>query len=333
MSVSGTAAEQILEDLISVLITAGSSPTTADITSAYNAFVAGRDLSKPLLTTDTYKVVADEVSSVDKYNAMKVRVQRDLLVAYTELFNLTDSSMKSYDRWVTGSALIEKRLADLDSRIDSLLLLTQDVDDFVHFTEENFTSVDFIDLENSTVTIDPILRRVSIPASNTGATRINLNGLLTKDIEFNVLSRSQLVVVREAPNTSPLYAVHDTEQSWQSRVYMASSAKPVLAEYQITMSEAVDISKIRIQLHASNTGSTIQVTPLLSADGINFTQIASNNFTSAVLKNTVFTCAPTSTKVVKLLLTKISPDTVDGKFYVYEFGATDIAIFSEGYPV
>lgn len=331
MSIATTVANLIMEEVIRDLLKTGTRPTLAAVSEAFATATNGLDLSQPRFLPDTYKVTSSEVSSATKFNSTKMAIWKDLVALYADLYNNTELSVGLLDRWRTEFFSIGRRLEDLDNRVEALLLLSQDANGFKNVIVGQFNTANYVDLANSTARIDPATKRVTIPASRDTATRINLNGLLKSAVEINVVSKKGLYSHSIAPGTDPMNAIRDTDGFWQSRVSSATFKDPVFLEFKITLSELTEISKITIKLLASNQNSAIQITPLLSADGINFQQIDSPTFTINVISEATFCFTPVDVKVVKLLMSKTASDYQDGRAYIYEFGAKEIALFDTGY--
>lgn len=331
MAIGTTAAEQIFENIIKDLILAGKNPLLTDVIKEFLAKTNGKDLNKPFTTVSNFKIALNEESSASKFNKMQDSIFSDLQVLYTELFNITDTSMKYFDRWKAESIAIEKRISDLNARIDSLLLLSKDADNYTSYIEDNFSDANNIDNINSNIVLDPIKQRVFIPITGESPSRISLNTIAPTDVTFNILSTRHLVSRAEAPNSALQYALTDDSRFWQTRVFTNNTTQPVTAELNIKLPSLQKISRISIDLHTGSATSPTQITPLLSSDGSNFLQLKTTEFIKSGLRNIVFTFPATEAQYIKFIMIKDSPDHSDDRFYVYEFGASDIAFFNEGY--
>ena len=146
-----------------------------------------------------------------------------------------------------------------------------------------------------------------------------------------MLTRKNLQADTIAESGEPLNAFTDLSRFWQNRVFMNKPGS-VVSELKVKLGEdPVEFSRITIKLHASNNNSSISITPMLSDDNFNFTQLNSEVTTQSVVNRATFTFPKTSAKYVKFIMAKDGFDHIDGLLYVYEFGADDIAFFNEGF--
>jgi hypothetical protein len=229
------------------------------------------------------------------------------------------------------SKVLEGRLDDLNERICTLLLLEEESAGYFNYVQDTFADRSKIDSTYTTAKIDLVKQRVSIGTSAAGATRTNLNHIQRQDIEFTVLSKNGLVSSVAAPQSDLKHVVSDVQTYWQNRLYMNRPA-PVSVELKIKLGDfSTSISRIDVDLHMSNSNSAVQVTPLLSTDNFNYTQLPIEDFTRSVVDKSTFQFAPQSAKWVKLILTKTGYDLVHNNLYVYEFGVDEVAFFNEGF--
>jgi len=74
--------------------------------------------------------------------------------------------IEDFERWKFDIALFEKRLINLESRIDNLLLIAQGSEGFHSFFVENFTDMSHVDLDNSDVFVDIASRQIYLPSES-----------------------------------------------------------------------------------------------------------------------------------------------------------------------
>lgn len=328
MSIADTYKNEILEEIIRQILDEGITLSLAEIETRYQAFVSNKDLSKPLFNSEDALIISAESFSVKKYNTTNQEVHRDLVVLYKELLNITDDSIKSFDRWRTEILSMQSQIRNLNTRIDNLLR-TQ-IDKTSNFIIENFVDTLQIDLTNTTAFINLNDHTVSLSTSNNNPTRLLLNNLDDTHVQFTVLSRNNLRSVVNV--TPPANALNDQNDFWQTRVLINDSRNTITSELKVQLSNvAVPISRIVFTTHSSNSGGPIQITPLISNDGINFTQLNTSNVTLSVETKGVWSFPSIDVFVVKFIMTKTGYDTIEDNNFVYEFGAQDISFFNENF--
>ncbi len=332
MSIETIYSEIILEKVIKSILDDGLPLTVDSIESRFNDLTANIDLSQPSLDSINSEVATKENASSGKFNSTNQSIQNDLDVAYKTLFDVTNKSILYFDRWRNAANNLESRLQALNLRIDNLLK-TQ-VQKNSHYISDNFIDMSFVDLTNTTTLVDIKSNSVRLQASNNNPTKINLNYLSDSDINFSVLSTRNFKSVTTAPGADVLNALNDQNNFWQSRVVMQTPDEPVTTELKIKLfNEVTNISKISITLHASNNNSPIQITPLISSDGINFNQLSIQNITTSVSVGTFWMFPSIGVTHVKFIMTKSSFDFIDSQSFIYEFGAQDISFYDIGFQI
>ena len=330
MSIAVLYQDKILESLIREILDEGIALTTSELLDRYNEFVASRDLSKPLFNLEAAKVLPLENASAMKWNTTNTELLDDLTIAYKALFEITDTSLVVFDRWRTEIAYLEAQLKSLDSRISNLIGSQTKLNTF--YISEDFVDTSKIDLSNTTAAIDLQYQTVTLSTSTTKATRISLNSIKPEDIQFTVLSRTNLIEAVPAPFGELKNAFLDDDGYWQSRIKTNSSSEPVTCELKVKLSTSiVTLNRIIFKLHSANTGSPVQITPLISTDGINYIQLPINEITLSVNDLATWNFPAQTALFVKFLITKTGYDFVDERNYIYEFGAENIAFYIESF--
>lgn len=325
-----TYVELITEQIIKDILTEGNSPTSAEILQQFTSFTEENDISRPLFVANNYHVDFGEASSASKFNNTNNNIHRDLKVLYRHLIKVSESAMANFDRWRAESNILEGRLEDLQERITSLLLLSNDTAGFFNFMQDNFVDNNKIDLANSDTYINVQKGIVTIGTSVSGATRIDLSTLRDEDVQFTVLSRNNLVSTVSTQGSATRYAVSDVTNYWQERVY-TNKPGPVSAEIKIDLLSSKQISRVDIDLHMANQNSTVQLTPLYSTDNYSWTQLPVTDFTRSVIDKTTFQFSPVTARYIKFIMTKAGFDQVHNELYAYEFGVDEVSLYKEGF--
>jgi hypothetical protein len=332
MGIRDTYAELLTEGIILDILRAGDPPSVSAITEEFNSFTETYDISEPLFDANNYHVEEGEAASVSKYNQGNLDIQRDLKVLYKHLFKISEQALSGFERWRAEAGILEGRLEDLEQRIAGLLLLSHETAGYFNFMQDNFVDASKIDLSQSTACINLAQRNVSIGTSAAGVTRVDLSSLEDKDVEFTVLSQSDLFSHVGAEGSRTKYAVSDARNFWQMRIYMAKPV-PVSVELKVDMTEEKELSRIDVDLHMANQNSSAQLTPMYSTDDYNWKQLPISDPTRSVIDKATFQFEPVTARWVKFIITKRGFDQVHNELYTYEFGVDELAFYNESFAI
>lgn len=331
MDLSQVTLNTIIARIINEIIDEGINVTPFEIDTRLALFLEQNDLTSPTMDPDDLRVKPKSSSSSSLYNDTNEVILDDLSILYRNMFLLSNQSMKTFDRWRSRITNLEAQLDNLGDRVQNLLIVTQDTEGFFNFVSDVFADTEKIDIPNSSMVVDLNREQVTIGPNDSGATRVNLNLIKPEDISFIVLTRKDLQANAVAEGGEPINAFVDATKFWQNRLFM-NKPGPVVVELKVKLGdEPVKISRISMKLHAANTNSSVTITPLISNDNFNFTQLSTASFSQSVTNKATFTFPPTTAKYVKFILAKDGFDHLDGLLYVYEFGADEIAFYKEGF--
>ena len=334
MAIESTYRTLLIEDFIKNQLSRGVSVSAIDIEDEIDESIAGLDLTNPQFIAEDHHVQRVENSSATKHKDTFLDIRQDLRVLYKDMINLTKTSIEAFERWGLESFSIEKRLIDLEDRIENLLILTQDTQGFSGIIVDNFTDTGKVDLTNSTAEVDIECAAVEMVADPSVFSRIFLNELeLPDDVTFKVrttidfLSRVDQV---EAILSDPF---NQESKTWWSNITMRTRG-PVTTELTVRLNPdgPIKLSRIFMELHDSAESSPISITPLYTVDNINFNQLPTNTFTIEAKSVAAFSFEEVEAKWIKFILTKRGPDPSGGtEFFNYQFGFKNIRFFEQAF--
>jgi hypothetical protein len=330
MAIYDTYATLIAPSIVKSILDDGLIPTAGEFASRFATFADANDMSQPLFKATDYSVDWKEASSVTKWNNCNAAVRQDLDVLYKHLLVVSDQSIQNFSRWRLEASLLEKRLDVLTERLSTLLLVSRDTAGYFNFMQDNIVDLSKIDMDYTTAYVNLNQSIVTLGTSSVGATKVDTSQLVNDDIRFAVLSKNHWVSSTSPKDSQLIYAINDANNYWQSSIYMAAVG-PVTVELKVDLKEATTISRIDVDLHQSNTSSSVEVTPMLSLDNHNYTQLPISSYKKSAVDKVTFLFESTQTRYVKLILTKRGHDFVDKKQYVYEFGMDQLSFYDEGF--
>lgn len=334
MSIEVTYRKILLHDWLKERLTGGVSVSAFSIREEVERLLEDMDLSVPQFIAADYYTADSEISSAAKHSSTFSLVKQDLRALYKEMISLTKVSTQAIERWRLEADSVEKRLVDLEDRIENLLLLTQDTEGYHSILIDNFTDTALTDMSLSTAQLDLQGSTIQMAPSGAGSVRVFLNDLnLAKDLSFKVRTTVDHVSRADAVGSDLRDPFRQESKSWWTSIGM-KSARPVSCELTVRLSSAgsVPISRIVMELHDSSESGPVNVTPLYSTDNQTYNQLPSNTFTQEVRTSAVFSFSSVDAQWVKFILTKQGPDPSAGAdFFFYEFGFKEISFYNEGF--
>ena len=330
MSMSTTYSEKILELVLKEFLEDGEIPTADELIEAYDTYtVSHSDMSKPFILDDNHTVTENSDSSATAYNAFFTRAQSDLEAVYQEIWDRMGDGIESFDNWRVKMEYLKKRLLDLESRIDALLLLRSDTAGYFAFVEDNFVDLSKVDQDLTTARVDVVNHAVTLNDTLEDRSVVNLNTIDLGKASFVMLTRDHLLSSKQAPGSEVRYAVQDADRSWQHRVRSFQGDVRTTGEFKIELgTEAVEISRIEMDIHASNTNTSMIIVGMYSTDNHNWYNLPTDNYVQSVDDRAFFVFPKTEMRWVKFIMTKVGADDVDDDQYIYEFGMSSLKFYT-----
>lgn len=332
MAIDTTYREILIEEYIASKLRLGIIPSAEEIETQITAY-SELDLTEPQFDPDTYHTEPKENASASKFNSGFASIRSDVRALYKEMLGLSKTSSEAYERWGLESKVLEKRLIDLQDRIDNLLLITQDTDGYKTFIVDNFSDATLVDQEITTADLDLNGQQIIMGPSSLEGTRIFLNDLAVADVSFRIRSTIDLLSRTDALDADLRNPFNQANQSWWTVLEMRK-AKPVTCELSIKLGDkAIKLTRIYIELHDSTKSAPMVITPLYSNDNYNFTQLPTNTYTQEIRTSGNFVFSEIEAQYMKFVLTKAGPDLGNTDAIDYQFGFKQISFFGEAFNI
>ena len=324
----------IIENIVKKYLQRGEIPTIEQITEEFDAVAATQDLSGSNFTTDEWSVERKEISSATKYNGMNGEIEQDLGVLYKSLYENSERATQLFSRWQGKATGLETRLKNLEARIGRLLVLAADTSGYFDTVGDRYTDTKLIDLDRSSgMSINLPQNVVTLNKSSNKVDRVFFNDLRSEQVTFNLITKANVIGVANVENTEPRFALRDQNQFWKTNITTNAKVSPMTAEFIVALDAVSSISRIDLLLHSSQSNTVTTVTPLLSMDGINYTRVPSINTVNEGVDKVTFNFPETQFRYMKLILEKDSYDYIESAFYIFEFGAKEIALYNEAFSI
>lgn len=289
------------------------------------------DYSQPLFSSEENAIVKRSESSVEQLRSTMSQAQQDLIVMFKEMLNLAQASTEDAERWKAESESLESRLNLLQSRIENLLLLSQETEGgYTSILSDNFSDLFFVDLDYSNTLVDIRNGTCAIPLDSEYIQRHFLNDIdATESIRFRVYDNRNFVGRGDGVGTNLADPFRQDTRAWWTTIY-TNAPKPVVSELVVYLGEdPVDLSKIVLKVHSANASNPVHITPLLSPDNRTFQQLPTASPTISTMEKAVFVFPSTSARWLKLLLVKDGPDVAGPNTnFSYYFGFKTIELYA-----
>lgn len=334
MSMETTYAAKILEEILIEFLKAGTIPTADQLQEAYEARLADHKggLDSPFILDDDHSVDTNSESSAAAYNTFLARTKSDLEAVYLETWERMGDGMESFESWRMKLDSLLKRIINLEERIDNLLLLRNDTDGYFAFVEERFVDMSQVDQDNSTADIDVVNHVVTIGVDTADLDKLDLNAFQSRYALFTILTRESIESAQAAPGTEVRSVIRDVGRVWQHRARTSTANSTMSGELKIRLTQpnttTVALSKMLVEVHASNTNSPVLLTAQYSVDGYNWYNLPTDNYVQSTDDTAVFLFPATEMNWMKLVMTKTGADSLEDGQYIYEFGAKNISFWS-----
>jgi hypothetical protein len=329
MAIDSTYRKIKLEEYLKDQLRQGIIPSFSDIETLLYQYNNVNDFTVPQFLASEWKVIYGEESSKSKFKNTIDAIYQDLQALLTEMKSLTETSIDMHEQWQTEIEAIESSAMKLEERVSNLIIVTNDVDGYVNYVADTFVDLSLIDQDLTTIDVNPTTHIATLAPSSRVHHPLSLN-IKDEDISFRIASKSN-GIVQQTPLSSLKNAVTDKDENWQVRL-STEKDESITAELQIKISDTpIGVSRIDFIVQAVNQGSSLQITPMYSNDGYNFSQLPGTNPTQTVIDVGVFYFPKTSMTHVKFLLSKATSDYEDRDRFIFEFGAKRIQFFEEAF--
>jgi len=336
MSIENTYKHLLLDKYIQTKLQEGVAISVSTLETEIQTLNNTYDLSKPRFVAEDHHVAHRDSSSSSKFNNTFNLVRLELQVLYTEMKRLTQVAINSYERWNIETSVLEKRLIDIEDRVENLLFITQDSTGYYNFVLDNFTDMSLVDSTLSDIGFDLTTGTITLHSTDSSLQRVMLENLdITYDLSFKVRTTVDFVTRIDTTNNNLDTIFSQDTSTWWTTIEM-NTMKPVTTELTVRLdpNHPISISKIIMILHDSMQSGNMNITPLYSTDNTNWKKLPTESPSQQVRSKALFTFKEIETQWIKFILTKDGPDPgFNETRYNYQFGFESISFWRDSYPI
>jgi hypothetical protein len=337
MALKTTYREYIIEKLWLEYLYSGIIPTADVIEDDLLAY----QVNHPDLTLPASKRTDFDVERGDNSSAALIRdvaniVSDDVAIITRELYRLAKESQRFYERWSYESKRLSGKAAQLENRVDSLLLLTEDTAGYFAHVSDVFADMNKIDTDATTARINlhdtaVVLNPSADSATDTsGGTLLDVSGVSESDVMFALLSKRPGTSYFTLDSSSLLSNIFKSQDNSWVGVVASSSPGEMICELRahVSHSKDLEVSKISFEYTGPTSTSRGTVTCQYSVDGYTWYLVPTDEATKTLGPNMSWYFPLTKMRWLKLIFTKPSHDAEP---YRYEFAARHLRLYGHSY--
>ena len=276
---------------------------------------SGYDITKPNFRKES----SSEEESLNRQSFCE-----DLDVVDEKADQLVDLLEDSFRGFQVTANRCNKLLAQIETRLNNLILLHGGADVFLYGVEEDFSTQEHIDLENTTASVEP--GYVTL-----GKDGIGLNALDNARISISSSADKGIISQRSMSSISTIKKKDGKE--WEYYVYTnyTTGRVNVVIDVDFDKPEGIYVGDIRVSGHPFNVNSKMTCTVLYSLNGSTYTILNPAERAFNAGENS-FSLGKEGVTNVQLLLSKYAADEIGvGGKNIYMFNIDSFEVGTDKY--
>ena len=325
MSLKGTYNDALLTDFLLERLRDGEVPNVDELASELSNLQQEKPLlgEKPLISLTDTTLDIYENASAQKINDIFEGEIKDLEIFYSVIEEFQQRIVDQSLTWSTTFNSLSRKLQELEDKADTLLLLREDTLGYFKYVSDDFRTLEYVDLSNTTAEIDTsagtcVLTQETI---SNGISRIDLS---EAEVDYQIVQAINIVGSSQAPGFPIENILLDTYSQWLMFVEIPSQA-PVTIALRLSLEDVTNVSKVVFTPFGATSTSAFSISLLYSQDGTDYLLVpgeASQSITSAPA---TWVFPVLRAKYFRFLISKNGPDDISvNDNYLYQFGARNI---------
>lgn len=332
MTISSIQKKKFLDTVYKNFFAAGYKATEKDLLDLFSKYFSNYEPGKPIpLKPELFRSTA--YSNVELINERTAHCLLNIENLYDSIFENSEQMFDVINALNNRIDNLKKKRAELESKIDDHIYSNQNSDGYYASITDNFSNGKNIDYNLSSIYLDTIHKKVTLPKLNSAVFDMLSTNIVTSNSPRYTLSYNRQIVDSNKPfNDSSFFgSVFDglSNTEWY-QVFDFNEIGVVTLSINIPIANMTSISKIEGRLNTvSPTDIYVKINysngtqPEVKSKKSTFDyDTFSFDFTSGIVSS------------IDLILLKIDPDYVDAvsaKKYKYRFGIRDINISGQYY--
>lgn len=248
----------------------------------------------------------------------------DSLVIKKALHKAEIEIKETWSEWSSFYKTTLPVLRELENKSIRLLLLEEESKGYLEFFKEEFLSLDYIDTENSDVTINTEQGFVYIEENELGSRKKKIEGNV---LSVNIGGSNQIgeVTITTIPGSSVNNLVSNSTQGWIGQVY-STSAQPCTCEVTFHLDGSKEIQEIKLDpLYVEHKEGLVSMA--YSINGVDWIDSSTQH---ALSDPWIWLIERSKVKKIKFFITKENYDVTghNGDYY-YLFNIKNLSTYKE----
>lgn len=332
MTISSIQKKKFLDTVYKNFFAAGYKPTEKDLLDLFSKYFSNYEPGSPIpLRPELFRSTA--YSNVDLMNERMAHSLLNIENLYDSIFENSEQMFDVINALNNRIDNLKKRRAELESKIDDHIYSNQNSDGFYASITDNFSNGKNIDYNLSSIYLDTINKKVTLPKLNSAVFDMLSTNIVTSNSPRYTLSYNRQLVDSNKPfdDSSFFGSVFDglSNTEWH-QVFDFNEIGLVTLSINIPISNNTSVSKIEGRL---NTVSPTDIYAKINYSNGTNSEVKSKKSTFDY-DTFSFDFKSGTVSSIDLVLLKVDPDYVDAtsaKKYKYRFGIRDINISGQYY--
>ena len=340
MGLAGEYNDLLMTEFLIEVLKDGSIPTVEELYEQLTALQQQYPLigEKPLFSIKDNKVAYYENASAAKFNDTFERLEDDIHLLYEVMHELQQKITRQSVRWSTYYNNTRRFLDDLEDRIDTLLLMEGETLGYYKYVSDDFSTVDFTDLDVTDAEVDTGLGVVQIGHSYTlaeGYSRVDLSDVTSSNITFYPVDGPGVVSFASAPGFNKEDIVSDETDVWLAWLLTTGQESPATVAVEIKLTDTTDpveFNKVSLVCNGSTATSVFILSLFYSENGTDWLLVPTEASTQSTLDSVQWVFQTVEAKYLRILITKNAPDDINANNqYSWDFGIKTLKLYSDSY--
>ncbi|MCB1712835.1 MAG: hypothetical protein KDH96_10255, partial [Candidatus Riesia sp.] len=277
-----------------------------------------------MLSQSTDKLVPRSEIKLEDFQSVLIGGKVDLKILRDQVIDVYDQVLNNAAAWRAYYEAAQDVLLDLNDDLDLRLFLNQDSEGYFDFVRDDFLSLDYVDVDQTTAEVLTSDGIVKIGDDRTRTYRHKLDPA-TATASYTGTVGDARTTFFTVTGTDIRNVLQEDTNGW---IGSAIARNPGTADIQIhvRLSEATEISSIRFQ-RLRREGSDGSMSVYFTSDRINWGQFGE---TRSLSESLIFISTPLMVRELKFSIRKNDYDShrPDTGYYYY-FDCKEIALYNE----
>jgi hypothetical protein len=340
MGLSGEYNDLLMTEFLIEVLKDGEIPTVEELYEQFDSLKQEYPLigDKPLFSIKENKVAFYENASASKFNDTFSRLEDDIHLLYEVMHELQQRITQQSIRWSTHYSNVRGFLDGLEDRIDTLLLMEGETLGYYKYVSDDFSTVDYTDLDMTDAEVDTGLGVVQIGHNYSlaeGYSRIDLSDVTSSNISFYPVIGPGVLSFSSAPGFNIEDIVSDETNTWLGWLLTTGQNTPASVAVQIKLTdstESVGFNKVSLVCNGSTATSVFILTLYYSDNGSDWLLIPTDFHTQSTMDSISWAFPTVQAKHLRIVMTKNAPDDINSNNqYSWDFGIKTLKLYEDAY--